>query len=422
MSDKITKIPQIRFKGYTETWEQRKFESLLDKNNGVRRGPFGSALKKSFFVENSGYVVYEQQNAIYDNYETRYKITKEKYTELKAFILEENDFIMSGAGTIGRISRVPKGIDPGVFNQALIRFRLDVEITDSEYFIQFIRAEYMQRKLTGANPGSAITNLVPMSEVKKWGISIPKKEEQIKIGNFFKQLDETITLQERELDLLKKTKQMYLQKMFPKNGEDRPELRFSKFTAPWKQQKLGELGKTFNGLSGKTKEDFGIGEAEFITYLNVFNNPISNILLTENVEIDKKQNEVKYGDILFTTSSETPREVGMSSVWLDDRANIYLNSFCFGYRMIDEQDPLYMAYLLRSISVRKQMELLAQGISRYNISKIKAMDIVIALTNIDEQKYIGELFNNLDTTITFQEQQLTGLKNMKKSLLQRMFV
>lgn len=79
---------------------------------------------------------------------------------------------MSGAGTIGRISRVPKQIKPGVFNQALIRLRINKEITDSEYFIQFIRADFMQRKLTGANPGSAITNLVPMSEVKKMDSTI----------------------------------------------------------------------------------------------------------------------------------------------------------------------------------------------------------------------------------------------------------
>ncbi len=113
---------------------------------------------------------------------------------------------MSGAGTIGRISRVPKQIKPGVFNQALIRLRINKEITDSEYFIQFIRADFMQRKLTGANPGSAITNLVPMSEVKKWIVQFPILEEQKKIGNFFKQLDDTIALQQRKLDLLKETK------------------------------------------------------------------------------------------------------------------------------------------------------------------------------------------------------------------------
>ncbi|MCU4806635.1 restriction endonuclease subunit S [Bacillus cereus] len=207
-------LPEIRFPGFTGGWEQRKFENMLDENEGIRRGPFGSALKKEYFVNESDYVVYEQQNAIYNNYETRYNITKEKFDELKKFKLEEGDFIMSGAGTIGRISRVPKGIKQGVFNQALIRFKIDTNLTDSEYFLQLIRSENMQRKLTGANPGSAITNLVPMSEVKKWDVVVPSLKEQIKIGNFLKQLDDKIALHQRELDALKETKKAFLQKMF----------------------------------------------------------------------------------------------------------------------------------------------------------------------------------------------------------------
>lgn len=178
------KVPELRFAGFADDWEERKFESLLDKNEGVRRGPFGSALKKDLFVKESPYVVYEQQNAIYDHYETRYNISKEKFEELHKFELIADDFIMSGAGTIGRISKVPKGIKKGVFNQALIRFRINKELTDSEYFLQFIRADFMQRKFTGANPGSAITNLVPMSDVKKWEIKVPIKEEQKKLVHF----------------------------------------------------------------------------------------------------------------------------------------------------------------------------------------------------------------------------------------------
>ena len=208
------KVPELRFAGFADDWEERKFESLLDKNEGVRRGPFGSALKKDLFVKESPYVVYEQQNAIYDHYETRYNISKEKFEELHKFELIADDFIMSGAGTIGRISKVPKGIKKGVFNQALIRFRINKELTDSEYFLQFIRADFMQRKLTGANSGSAITNLVPMSDVKKWEIKVPIKEEQQRIGSFFKQLDDTIALHQRKLDLLKEQKKGFLQKMF----------------------------------------------------------------------------------------------------------------------------------------------------------------------------------------------------------------
>lgn len=209
-----SKFPQLRFAGFADAWEQRKFESLLNKNDGIRRGPFGSALKKEFFVPKSEYVVYEQQNAIYDNYKTRYNITKKKFDELSRFELRPNDFIMSGAGTIGRISRVPNDIKKGVFNQALIRFRINTSITDSEYFVQFIRADFMQRKLTNANPGSAITNLVPMSEVKNWIIQFPNLKEQQKIGTFFQQLDQLITLHQRKLEKLQELKKGYLQKMF----------------------------------------------------------------------------------------------------------------------------------------------------------------------------------------------------------------
>lgn len=187
-------IPDVRFKGFTDAWEQRKFLDLLDTQNGIRRGPFGSSLKKDSFVKKSDYVVYEQQNAIYDNYVTRYFISKEKYNELIRFNIQPGDFIMSGAGTIGRISMVPDGIKKGVFNQALIRFKVDKNSVNPLYFLKFMQSDMMQKQLTQANPGSAMTNLVPMDELKKWDVTIPSLEEQNKISNFINQIDESITL------------------------------------------------------------------------------------------------------------------------------------------------------------------------------------------------------------------------------------
>ncbi|MFV0480175.1 MAG: restriction endonuclease subunit S [Anaerorhabdus sp.] len=190
----------------------------------------------------------------------------------------------------------------------------------------------------------------------------------------------------------------------------------------WELRRLGKLGDTFTGLTGKTKEDFGHGDAKFVTYVNVFNNTITDLTLTENVEIDAKQNQVEYGDILFTTSSETPEEVGMSSVWLGKESNVYLNSFCFGYRPILELDPYYMAFMLRSSDVRKKFILLAQGISRYNISKTKVMEMEVPLPNIEEQTQIGAFFQSLDNLITLHQRELEQLKNIKKTLLKHMFV
>ena len=184
---------------------------------------------------------------------------------------------------------------------------------------------------------------------------------------------------------------------------------------------MGELGTTFTGLSGKSKGDFGHGDARFITYINVFSNPIADLRMTESVEIDFKQNCVKQGDVFFTTSSETPEEVGMSCVMPENIDNMYLNSFCFGYRPIEKFDLSYLAYALRSTTFRKGMIFLAQGISRYNISKNKAMDLEISVPSLEEQSCIGRYFNHLDNLITLHQRKYDKLVNVKKAMLEKMF-
>lgn len=183
----------------------------------------------------------------------------------------------------------------------------------------------------------------------------------------------------------------------------KPVIRFAGFTDAWEQRKLGEMGDTYTGLSGKTREDFGHGEGKFITYLNVYKNAIADPAMVESVEIDKKQWTVKYGDILFTTSSETPDEVGMSSVWLENVDNLYLNSFCFGYRLHKQMDPFFMGYLMRSPTIRGKFMLLAQGISRYNISKNQVMEMEVSSPRIEEQKQIGEFLYRLDSSIALHQ-------------------
>lgn len=179
------------------------------------------------------------------------------------------------------------------------------------------------------------------------------------------------------------------------------------FAISWEQRKLGDIGETYTGLSGKTKEDFGHGDGEFVTYMNVFSNSVSNLQMTEPIEIDNNQRKVQFGDVFFTTSSETPEEVGMSSVWLGNTDNTYLNSFCFGYRPSLKIDNYYLAYMLRSDEVRKKIILLAQGISRYNISKNKVMEIAVPLPNIAEQQRVGSYFQQLDSLITLHQREST---------------
>ena len=200
-----------------------------------------------------------------------------------------------------------------------------------------------------------------------------------------------------------------------------PEIRFEGFTDPWEQRKLGNCGTTYGGLSGKTKEDFGHGNARFVPYTNVFDNPLTDTKRLETVEIDSSQNKVAYGDTFFTVSSETPDEVGMSSVWLSDQDDVYLNSFCFGYRQDSTFDPHYLAYMLRSSSIRSDLTLLAQGISRFNISKNKVMELSVPVPSAAEQKQIGQYFARLDSLITLHQRKYDKLCTVKKSMLDKMF-
>lgn len=187
---------------------------------------------------------------------------------------------------------------------------------------------------------------------------------------------------------------------------------------------LNELGTFYGGLSGKSKEHFGTGDAKFVTYMNVFSNCIARKDQCESVLIsdDEKQNLVKQGDILFTQSSETPEEVGMASIWTHD-IDVYLNSFCFGFRVLDPKktNPLYLTYLLRSPKYRRAISIESQGISRYNLSSSRLSSLKLRLHSSEEQQKIAEFFTALDEKIRILSTQLDSLKSQKDGVMNGIF-
>ena len=205
-------------------------------------------------------------------------------------------------------------------------------------------------------------------------------------------------------------------------------MRFPGFNGEWEQTTLGKIGKTFNGLTGKSGNDFGQG-FPYITYKSVFDDSKIDIFRVEYVEItdieQKKeiQNKVQYGDVFFTTSSETPDEVGMSSVLLDEVNDYYLNSFCFGYRLnsLSETIPEFMRFLLRSQTIRRKMFVLAQGSTRFNISKREVMGMLINIPEGKEQRKIANLLTLLDERIATQNKIIKKLETLIKALSATVF-
>ena len=271
----------------------------------------------------------------------------------------------------------------------------------------------------------ASTQAVPIinkSTFENLEIFVPQKDEEQKIGEYLLKLDEVIELHETKYNKLVKIKETLLDKMFPQGNSNIPQLRFKGFSKEWNYNQLSEIGRTFTGLSGKTKADFGHGSAHYVTYMNVFANPIADLKKVEPIEIDSKQNQLQKGDVLFTTSSETPEEVGMTSIWTGKESNCYLNSFCFGYRPNIIIDNYYLGYYLRNKNFRDKIVLLAQGISRFNISKNKVIENTIHIPENEEQKKIGEWFKELDKVIQFQKLEIDKLVKIKETLLDKMFV
>ena len=335
--------------------------------------------------------------------------------------LSKGQVVFTTEAPMGNVAQIPDK-SKYILSQRVIAFEVAYEKITDDFLATLLKSPKVFDDLTSLATGGTAKG-VSQKSLSKLSVKIPQIiEEQNKIAKIICTLNKAITLHQRKYDALKSMKKTLLSKMFPKNGQDVPEIRFKGFTDAWEQRKLGEVGITYTGLSGKTKEDFGHGNGQFVTYMNVFSNAVASSEMVEPVEIDERQNKVVAGDVLFTTSSETPEEVGMSSVWLENSKNTYLNSFCFGYRPLIPFDPYYLAFMLRSSLMRKKITFLAQGISRYNISKNKMMDIEIPVPIMSEQHQIGEYFRNLDYLITLHQRKLEELKNMKKTLLQQMFV
>lgn len=193
----------------------------------------------------------------------------------------------------------------------------------------------------------------------------------------------------------------------------------------WVVRTLGEIGKTFGGLSGKSKKDFQKGKYPYIPFMNIMTNPIIDKSYFDYVNLSKgeSQNNCTKGDLFFNGSSETPEEVGLCSVLLVEIDNLYLNSFCFGFRLFNKSEisGLYLSYFFRSPIGRKHMSLLAQGATRYNLSKSNFLKLKIKIpSSKDEQTRIATILSDMDTEIQNLEKQLSKYKQVKQGLMQNL--
>jgi type I restriction enzyme, S subunit len=200
--------------------------------------------------------------------------------------------------------------------------------------------------------------------------------------------------------------------------------RLPGFSGEWKETRLGQCGKTYGGLAGKSKQDFRVGTDSYIEFLDVINSTAISGGEFPKVRLSagERQNRVQRNDLLFNGSSETPEEVGLCAAVIADLENTYLNSFCFGYRLFssDQIDPIFMAALIRSGEGRERIKHLAQGATRYNLSKRALLELAIKLPSYDEQKAIAAVLSDMDAEIQTLESRLVKAREVKEGMMQNL--
>ena len=281
----------------------------------------------------------------------------------------------------------------------------------------YLNSKYYHDQLLPYITGIKVSS-ISKSSIKKTSILLPPLKEQANIVKIISDMDSLIFSIQNLINKKKAIRQGAIQELL--TGKR----RLQGFRGKWVKKRLGDIGFTYTGLSGKNKNDFQQGNAMYIPFLNILNNPIIDINDFEivNVNNGEKQNKVLKGDLLFNNSSENPEEVGICSLLDDNIDNLYLNSFCFGYRLKDKNiSGLYLSYYFRSNLGRMLMIKLAQGITRYNLSKSKFLSSTILLANtFEEQKAIASILFDMDKEIKSLEDKKIKYEKIKQGIMQQL--
>ncbi len=411
------KIPALRFKEFEGEWVSIKFGTVILNNtygprfsgeDYNRNGNVKTIRGTDISIE--GEILYNQV-----------PIAKLPNDFIKNHILKEGDLVMMTTADCGLTAVFrEQNFDfiPGAYS---VKLTLNNEA--SPYYFKYVFQRSASKYEVSRFIRKATVANLPCSDILNFKFFISHFEEQQKIASFLTAIDDKIQQLTKKKALLEQFKKGAMQQIF--NQQIRFKDDDEKDYPDWEEKKLGEIGVTYNGLTGKTKEHFGTGKP-FVTYKQIFDNSKIDTTKFELVEINENENQniVRHGDVFFTTSSETSNEVGFSSVLLEKVENLYLNSFCFGYRVhsLNILIPEYSRYLFRSEEFRKDIIKLAQGSTRFNMSKIQFLKAIIHLPVKEEQQKIANFLTGIDNKINAVGRQLEQTQVYKKGLLQQMFI
>ncbi|MTD40392.1 restriction endonuclease subunit S [Erwinia sp. CPCC 100877] len=405
--------PEIRFPGFTEDWEERKLGEVTVKIGSGKTPKGGSAV-----YSEKGIPLLRSQNIYNDrvNFNDIVYITKGIDDSMANSHVLKDDVLLNITGaSIGRSAVYSKEHLANV-NQHVCIIRPGKNV--NPFFIQLNITSPKGQKEIELNQAGGGREGLNFQQIARMTFFFPNKEEQAKIGTFFKQLDDTIALHQRKLDLLKETKKGFLQKMFPKNGAKVPEIRFPGFTENWEERKLSDEMTDFIVPMRDKPKEFG-GNIPWTRIEDIegkfLNDSLSEQYVTEET-IQKMNLKIIPKDSLIVSSSAT---FGVVAVVTQD---LITNQTFIGLVPREKNTLDYWYSFFQSSEARKYMKLQSAGSTIFYIARDSFEKMPISVPKIDEMIKIGEYFSNLDNLIALHQRKLDLLKETKKGFLQKMFV
>lgn len=407
--DQNKRTPQVRFKGYTDTWEQRKFSDItfLAGEKNKENIPY-----ESYSVTNEhGFI---PQNEQFENGGTMATADKSMY-----YIVSKNSFAYNPARiNVGSIGYYDKS--ENVIVSSLYEVFKTVDDIDDRFLWHWFKSDAFQKMIEQYQEGG-VRLYFYYDKLCMCSLSVPSLKEQQKIGKQLDTLDYLITLHQRKYDKLLNLKKAMLEKIFPQNGSVYPEIRFKEFTDAWEQRKFSDLVQIERGGSPRPIDAYITDASNGLNWVKIGDAPAQGNYITKTAEKIRpeglsKTREVHPGDLILSNSMSfgKPYIMGIDGCihdgWLLIR-NTY-NIF----------DLTFLCHLLGTPQMLSQYRSLASGSTVNNLNKELVGNTVVTIPNIDEQRVLGQYLEQLDHLITLHQRKLEKLKNIKKSCLEKMFV
>ena len=405
--------PRIRFKGFTEDWEQRKLGDLAEIVRGASPRPISDP---KWFDNNSnvGWLRIADVTA----QDGRIRYLEQKISELgqeKTRVIKTPHLLLSIAATVGKpvINYVPTGVHDGF----LIFLNPKFNILYIFWWLEMFREKWNKY----GQPGSQVN--LNSDLVKNQVINIPNEKEQEKISSFLEALDKIITLHQCKLEKLKLMKKALLQKLFPKNGKHIPEIRFKGFTDAWEQRKLDECMDSFEyGLNAAAKEYDGMHKYIRITDIDdETHNFIQSNLTSPDIDFNSDVSDYKLNinDIVF---ARTGASVGKTYLYNPSDGDLYYAGFLIRGKVNEACDAgfIYQNTLTRDYD--SFIRITSQRSGQPGVNSKEYATFRLNIPCKDEQEKISEFLNRLDKLFTLHQRKLERLQEVKKDLLQKMFV